>query len=311
MFFIWAIIVLIFICLLILYVGLQIALSIVTPKRRSLKKTRELENERGLGLMEFYDEKKHDECFIKSRYGYKLRLYFFITDNDSDKYVVMAHGHTYTHHGCIKYAKMMYERGYNVILYDERYHGNSGGNNTTLGYYEQNDLYDVITYVYERFGDKIFLGTYGESMGAAAVILEQNFDDRVKFVVSDSGFARLEEVLLDLMKRFKAFPKKPLLKLADFFVKIIAKMSIYDVNPIDSLTNGKTPILFVHGEDDLFIKPHESEEMFNRYNGPKMFFLGKNHAKHVGSYPNNVIEYEKTMDEFLSKYVDKLYKEKK
>ena len=34
----------------------------------------------------------------------------------TNKYIVMSHGHTYTHHGCIKYARMMMQYGYNIFL---------------------------------------------------------------------------------------------------------------------------------------------------------------------------------------------------
>ncbi len=309
MWYIWVLIAVIFIILLIMFISMQIALSIVNPKKRNLEKTRKIENDRNLGLMEFYDEKLHDECNIQSRYGYKLRLYFFIKDENSKKFIVMAHGHTYTHHGCVKYAKMMYEHGYNVVLYDERYHGNSGGNNTTLGYYEKDDLYDIITHVTNRFGKDIFIGTYGESMGAATAILEQAFDERVKFVISDCGFSSLSVLLQELLGKSKILTRFPFLKLIDFFVKVLAKFSIYQVNPIEALNKRNIPILFVHGETDRFINYHHSKDMYEAYKGPKMYMLANNNAGHAESYPQNVEEYESKVAEFLKKYIDKEQKD--
>jgi uncharacterized protein len=301
----WILIGVISIILIILFISLQIAFSVVTPKKRSLAKTRQIENDRDLGLMEFYDQNLHDEYDIESVYGYKLRLYFFINPNESNKYIVMAHGHTYTHHGCIKYAKMMFNHGYNVVLYDERFHGNSGGKNTTLGYFEKNDLYEVITNVEKRFGKDIIIGTYGESMGGATVLLEQDFDNRVKFVISDCAFASLSRLLKELMKYKLHLPIFLFLPLTNFFIKMISKMNIYNVNPIESLNNNNIPILFVHGEGDRLINYHHSLDMFNKYEGPKMYMLGKNNAKHAESYPNNVQEYEDTVSKFLKDFVEK------
>ncbi len=305
MFVYWIVFGLIFILFILMFIGLQIALSIVTPKKRTLEKTRVIEAEKNPGVMDFYDENLHDQTTLDSRYGYKLRLYCFLQKEKTDKFMVMAHGHTYTHHGCVKYARMMFNHGYNVVLYDERYHGNSGGRNTTLGYYEKYDLYDVITHVKKRFGEEIFIGTYGESMGAATCLFEQEFDPRVSFVVSDCAFANFEQLLKELFKRKYNVPLFPIFNFTRFFVYLIAKFRMRDVNPIDALYRKDLPILFVHGEEDNFINYHHTVDMYERYQGPKALFIGKNHAGHTGSYPKNQAEYERVVADFLEKYVEK------
>ncbi len=60
-------------------------------------------------------------------------------------------------------------KGYNFYMFDFRNSGESGGDQTTVGEYEQLDLLAAIRYVKEHRSDKIVL--LGYSMGAATSLL--------------------------------------------------------------------------------------------------------------------------------------------
>ena len=239
----WYAIVAVFIFLIIMFVFMQIAFSIVIPIKKSLDKTREIEKDKDPDLITFHDELMAKTTTFKSRYNYDIAMYYFLQKEKTNKFVVIAHGHTYTHYGSIKYAKMMFEEGFNVVTYDQRFHGASGGNNTTLGYFEKYDLYDIITEIYNEFGTDIFLGTYGESMGAVTILLEQELDDRVKFCISDCGYNDFKKFLLERLSR-SHFPKFSFYFI-NFFVKIIAGFSLDQVSPIKAIKESKIPIMFI------------------------------------------------------------------
>jgi hypothetical protein len=220
----------------------------------------------------------------------------------SNKFVVIAHGHTYTHHGSIKYARMMFEEGFNVIIFDQRYHGNSGGSNTTLGYYEKFDLYDIISLVYKEFGKDIFLGTYGESMGAATILLEQEIDKRVKFCISDCSYSDFKIFLYEKLAKYH-LPKFSY-HFINFFVKFIASFSVDEVSPIKSIQDSRIPILFIHGKQDNLIHYHHSIDMYEKYGGEKKLFLANNNATHAYSYFSDTDDYIDNVKSFLKEYVD-------
>jgi len=291
----------VFIILIFLFVCLQIAFSIVLPKTRDLEKTKELETEKDATLFDFYEKYLSKTSYLKSRYGYQVKMYHFLKA-DSKKFVVIAHGHTYTHHGCIKYARAMYKYGYNVILFDQRYHGDSGGKNSTLGFYEKYDLFDIVTNIFEEYGKDIYLGTYGESMGASTVLLEQEIDNRVTFVVSDCGFASLDRLILEKI-RLNHLPKFVLF-FVDLFVKIITGIHLKEVSPISAVKKSEVPTLFIHGLEDQYIPYQHSVDMHENNKKISSLMLAKNDSTHANSYFADKENYLKQLESFLKENSD-------
>lgn len=64
------------------------------------------------------------------------------------------------------------------MIYDLRHHGDSGGPNTTFGYYEKEDFKTIVDWVEERLDKDAIIGTHGESMGAAISIQQAAIDKR-------------------------------------------------------------------------------------------------------------------------------------
>jgi alpha-beta hydrolase superfamily lysophospholipase len=293
---------LVMLILLWLYIGLYVAMSIITPKVRNLDETAYEEDQRDHELLDYYQNHLTDDYAIKSTHNYPLHVYEMIQDPSIKKYVVIVHGYTYSHHGSIKYAKMMMALGYNVIMYDHRYHGNSGGKNTTLGYFEAIDLKTLIDHIYQKYGQDIFLGTYGESMGSATCLIEQESDPRVKFVVSDAGFTNLKKLIVKQLK-VKKLPPKIFYGVASFFIWMISRSHISKVNPIKSIQSSQIPIFFVHGKQDDFIPYQHAIDMHEAYNGPKHLYLADGNAFHARSYYANKTTYIKALKHFFDHYV--------
>lgn len=292
---------LIFICFLI---GAIVAKGILKPKRRSLLDTSILEENKFPGIMKFYQKERTRTYKIESKYGYQLQAYYFKNAVETNKFMVMAHGHTYTHHGCLKYARMMLEHGYNVVLYDERFHGDSGGKFTSLGHYEKDDLYTVISDTINRFGEEIFIGTYGESMGAATVLLEAKMDSRVKFVVSDCAFSDLETLIKQLLWKRYHIPTYPFYFFSVIMFNLLSKTKMKGISPINALNGVIIPIMFVHGIDDDFISYSHTQSLYDTYKGDKVLFLASNNAYHAGSFHKDQKEYEEKVKYFLDEFVN-------
>lgn len=298
----YMIFIVVFVFLLWFYIGLQIAMMIVTPNTKSIGETMVEESQRDPSMIPYLNNHLTKEYHIKSKFGYPIHIYEMLEYKDSNRFVIMSHGYTYSHHGTIKYAKMMIELGYNVLLYDHRFHGDSGGKNTTLGYHEQHDLYTVISHAYEKYDHDIFLGTYGESMGAATCLLEQAFDDRVKFVISDASFKDLKVLIKSQIKAKRLAPWL-FYGIVNLNVWFISKGNLSKVSPIKSIENSRIPILFVHGKLDDFIPYQHTLDMYDSYKGEKMLFIAEKESYHARSYYKNQKEYYDVLEEFNNKYL--------
>jgi fermentation-respiration switch protein FrsA (DUF1100 family) len=193
--------------------------------------------------------------------------------------------------------------GFDVVLYDERFHGESGGPNCTLGYYEKSDLHAVVDDLFARFGNNLFLGTYGESMGAATALLEQAEDDRIRFVVSDCAFASMHDQIVHLVRRIGFLPVRLSACVGERFFRWMTKADPATVRPIDAVRRARCPILFVHGESDEYIPPEASRRLFDACASAKEIYIAGNGARHAESYRMNRGEYEEVFLRFMNEKV--------
>jgi dipeptidyl aminopeptidase/acylaminoacyl peptidase len=285
------IMVLVLILLFVVFVGYIGAYRLFHPAHGDLEYTRRREQERSPGLMDIYDNWNVKKYTIKSRHGYDLAVYQVKPELESNRFVVFAHGYGYTHHGVVKYAKMMLALGFNVVMFDERFHGQSGGTFCSMGYYEKDDVYDLVSAIIERYGKDIIIGTYGESMGGAAVILEQAIDKRIHFVITDCTFFDLTELMLYQVKKAIGLMPQPFVFFTNLFFKIRTGVWLKDISPIKNVVEPNCPMLFVHGEEDEVIPPEHSKKLYESCKGKKAIYIAGNHARHTDSARYNEDEY--------------------
>ena len=298
--YLWIIAILVLMILLFIpFTSYMIARNMFHPSRLSLLETRNAENQKSPGLMDEYDSWDIASYQIESRDGFSLQVYDVEPIEPTLDFVVMAHRYSYSHHGVVKYANIMRNMGYHVVMFDERFHGKSGGNFCSMGGLEQYDLYDVISDVYTRYGNDIFLGTYGESMGAATALLEQRNDSRVRFVGADCPFSDLESITTYLVKKKSHLPKWPFINLADLFFYKATKQHIQDISPLEAVKDTKVPIFYAHGVNDTFILPYHSQILYDATPTLKKLYFGENGARHVEAQRKNPKEYLSSLTEFL------------
>ncbi len=217
----------------------------------------------------------------------------------SCRYVICSHGYTDNRYGTLKYAKIYLDLGYNVISYDLRGHGKNEKTFCTYTVREAQDLNALIEDTYKRYGENIELGLHGESLGAATSVAVLGYTQRPDFVVADCGFADIENVLkggLRAMNPVLTFMLKP----ASLAAKIKYGYSFSQMRPIDALKDNQVPVLFIHGEDDTFIPPENSERMSKATKGYTELHLipGAVHAKSILTEPDQYREY---VTDFLRK----------
>lgn len=269
----------------------------IHPRTLETQETYDIEIKEGVFEEEELKSWNGEEVRIKSPYGYELFGIFFKGKN-ADKAVIINHGITYTLYGSIKYARMFLKRGYNVLVYDNRNHGRSGGTNTTFGKYEKYDLKACTDWVFERLGSDCKVGIHGESLGAGICLQNAAIDDRLSFVIADCPYSDLSELLTTRLKIEFKLPTAPIVPMASFVTKMRCGMSFRDVSPIKDMDKIKTPIFYIHGLADDYIPNEMSVAMYNKKIGIKKLYLAPE-AGHAKSYSVDKVEYERQVNEFL------------
>lgn len=239
---------------------------------------------------------------LQSPFGYQLKA-VLAEPHRTNLYVIICHGVTENKTNSVKYMNLFLNRGFNVVIYDHRRHGESGGKTTSYGHYEKFDLQAVVDWLRKEKGPLLQLGIHGESMGAATMLLYAGMlNDRADFYVADCPFSSFEEQLAYRLKKEMKLPPKIFIPFANVFLKIRDGYSIKDVSPISVIQHIQKPILFIHSRKDDYILPSMTLELYEKKLGPKMLFLADN-GVHAQSLNENKENYEKAIDDFLEKYV--------
>ena len=156
-------------------------------------------------------------------------------------------------------------RGYDVIAYDGRAHGESSGDACTYGFFEKDDLHRVIDTI--QPGPVILVGT---SLGAAIALQEAADDPRVAAIVAAETFSDLRTVGTERAPRF--FTQRTI----DHAFEIAesqARFQVDAVSPQRAAERIRVPVLLIHGAEDTDTPPAHSQRVFDALKGPKQLNL--------------------------------------
>lgn len=240
-------------------------------------------------------ELQSDDALIKGEYVINPA-----SGEGRKKVAVVCHGLTATRAADCKYAGLFYEMGYNLVLFDERYYGESTGPYCTLGGKESDDVKKIIAYAKSVFGEDAFIGLHGESMGAATSLRLLD-TEKPDFVVADCPFSDLGMLIDDLAWKRAWILGPAATKSAR---RIGLRRYNYDyraVVPIDSVKESDVPICFMHGKEDSLIDCKHSVRMYEVCKNPMSELHLFDNADHAMSYNKHQDEYPVIMKNFVKK----------
>jgi pimeloyl-ACP methyl ester carboxylesterase len=156
-------------------------------------------------------------------------------------------------------------RGFNVIAFDSRAHGNSDGDVCTYGYFEKEDLRHIIDTAPE--GPVILIGT---SLGAAVALQSAAGDERVSAIVAAETFSDLRTIASERAPRVLS---RSIIDRAFATAEREGHFTVNDVSPIASAGRIRVPVLLIHGALDRDTPPAHSERVFAVLQGPKRLLI--------------------------------------
>lgn len=226
--------------------------------RMSIKKIDEI-----YGKNRLYDEKREEiyqgKDFLLSESSKvvtitsfdDLKLVGHYYDYGNKKCIIMLHGaHSDPYLVFGVQAKRFVRDGYNILLVEQRAHGESEGKYMTYGKYEADDLLKWVSFAKDDLKiDEVIL--YGMSMGATSIMvaspkLDKNY---VKAIIADCGYTSVDELIRHLVSTQK-IPSFLFLGGVGFLAKHLAKVSFKDFYTPDILKNNEIPTFFISGTLD-------------------------------------------------------------
>jgi len=172
-------------------------------------------------------------------------------------------------------ARFTRER-FDVIAYDSRAHGESGGSVCTYGFLEKRDLHRVLDAV-----DRRPIVLIGASLGAAIALQAAADEPRVAGVVAAETFSDLRTVAVE---RAPFFLTAGTIRKAFAIAEAQGGFPVDAVNPERDAPRITAPVLLIHGASDLDTPPAHSRRVFAALGGPKELVIvdGAGHNQSLG-----------------------------
>ena len=201
--------------------------------------------------------------------------------------VVVLHGVKKNRTDVLRAALVLRRAGLNVLMFDGRAHGNSGGRYVTYGFYERRDVESAIDWlIKEKQIDPRIVGLAGESMGAAIALQVAAHNPWIRAVWADSPFASLRRVAAEFVQRATGLPVAVLNPVLWTTIQVANYRGSFDVSLVDPLALAaqiKCPVYLVHGTADQVIATAHSESIHAVLGGEKeiWFVEGARHARSI------------------------------
>lgn len=232
-----------------------------------------------------------------------LHAYKVLNQNDSNKWVITVHGYTSEGINMSSYAKNYYDIGYNVLIPDLRSHGLSEGDYIGMGWDDRLDIIDWINTILE-YNPNAEIVLHGVSMGAATVSMVSGEDlpSNVKAIVADCGYTSVWGEFAYQLDDLFSLPEFPILNVSSLVAKVRAGYFLGEASTLKQVAKSKTPILFIHGDEDDFVPYYMMEELYNATSSEKEMLTIKN-AGHAKASEVDPETYWTTVSNFTSKYI--------
>jgi len=204
--------------------------------------------------------------------------------------VVYLHGIADNRASGVWIAERLVRAGHDVIAYDGRAHGASGGDACTYGYLEKRDLARVL----DQLGAPRAI-LVGASLGAAVALQAAADDPRVVAVVAAATFSDLERIARD---RAPWFASEGQIQQALAIVGREGGFPIAAASPVGAAPRVHAPVLLVHGAADRETRPEHSRRIFAALGGTKRLLLveGAGHDDALGKSWGAVEEWLRAVD---------------
>ncbi|MBP3677783.1 MAG: alpha/beta hydrolase [Agathobacter sp.] len=188
----------------------------------------------------------HDGLVLKGKY-YHLE--------DNAPIIMFFHGYRCSAirdgNGIFLYTRKL---GFNVLLADQRAHGNSQGKTITFGVKERYDVRSWVEYFTKRFGTKQKIYLSGLSMGGATVLMASDIGlpKNVIGILADCPYSSPKAILCSVIRQMH-FPVKMTYALARLSASWMGQFDVEEASAIEAVRNSQIPTLIIHGDADDFV----------------------------------------------------------
>lgn len=228
-----------------------------------------------------------------------LNLYGEYYDFGHDKVALFVPGRTDSLTYSYYYTQPYMECGYNILVIDMRAHGWSDGKYNTIGFDEHRDVIKWIEYLQKEYHTKSVV-IHTLCVGVPSVLYALTSDkcpQCVDAVIAEGMYTTFYETFKKhaIHLGYKTFP---VVQLMDVWMRVFTGHTIF-YGPINVIDRLQTPILIIHGKQDVFSLPEKALELYEKCGSAKKKLVWMEKGEHSHLRITNEESYDKAIIDFL------------
>ena len=197
-----------------------------------------------------------------------------------------------------------HDLGFNILLPDLYYHGESQGRAIRMGWKDRLDVLQWMEVANGIFGGATRMVVHGISMGAATTMMVSGEEQQpyVKCFVEDCGYTSVWDQFAKELKGQFSLPAFPLLNVASGLCEVKYGWSFREASALKQVAKCDRPMLFIHGDADDYVPTWMVYPLYEAKPGEKELWVVPG-AAHALSYRDNRAEYTRRVGEFVGRYI--------
>lgn len=254
-------------------------------------------------------EKGWEAVRVNAPDGTSLRGTYIVSPSHSHKTVILLHGLYQNRSMCLGYVPMYQNLGYNVLLIDQRGHGESEGEHTDWGLSEKDDLEMWVQWLRKRDGEAR-IGLHGVSLGAAMALLYagSTMGQSLAFVIADSSYGNIISLGREKIMAYTGDQNLVLgYNILDPFFQAAMLVHTHSflssIEPAQAVRFIKVPILFLHGSADTLIPVKTAHSLYDQCASSQKYLHIFADSPHAAAIETDRREYVRTVTDFLQEHV--------
>lgn len=244
----------------------------------------------------------HENITFRTADGIKIFGWFIPAPEWSDKTIIVLAGRGQNRGEILSSTWFLHKHGFNLMYFDFRGMGDSGGEESSVGYLELRDFDAALEFLKRNKEEEAKnIGVYGLSMGGAVALYQTANRPEIKCVAAEAAFESFNNVAARWAWTNRKIPNFPIVRLGLMMVRLRLGVDPEPFSPIYHIAKiSPRPVLFIVGSHDPIVPVKDAQQMFNAARNPKEMWIthGASHAKcaEVGGE-----EYKNRLSEFFTK----------
>ena len=240
---------------------------------------------------------EYEDVEFQSRKGDVTLQGWHLPATDDGPSVIFVHGISSTRSGdeAVEIAAHLVNDGFDVLLFDLRAHGSSGGDKITGGINEAEDVLGAYDYLLSRGASPVRIGVLGMSMGAGTSVLAVAEEPGIRGLVVDSPYADVSELVAYEIGRKTPIPEwvaPVFVPGASLFADMLFGVDLDKLVPEEAVESIGFPILVIHGDSDTRIPTEHGLRVHEAaYLGSEIWVVpGVDHLDAFKTFPDDYLD---------------------